>query len=793
MVTTADFNPARAQLSLAKAGDRDPEYDHSISFVLDYYTLAVTSTPVSGAAIYKDGVATGQVTPYTFDPGTAGVYSVSKAGWTWTPATQTVPVPTQNTAVSFTGALQPPTGLAATVVSAAQINLGWTDNTTQESGFKIERKIGAGGTWSQITTVGANVTSYNNTGLSQNTSYYYRVRAYYSSTNSAYSNEANATTPYATPAAPSVLTATALSSSLISLSWTDNSDNETGFKIERKIGAGGSWAQIITPPANSNSTTNVGLTQNTAYYYRIRATNVNVDSPYSNEATATTLYSTPTVPQALAATVISSAQINLSWTDNSALETGFKLERKTGAGGTWAEIASLDANVSSYNNTGLSQNTSYYYRIRAFNVNAYSDYSNEASATTLYTTPSAPTALTAAVVSPSQVNLAWTDNSTVETGYKIERKTGSGGTWSEIATVAANVTAYNNSGKDHGYTYYYRVRAYNVSVNSPYSNEASATPVAPPVLSFSANATEVLELVSLQFTDSSTPGSGTISAWLWNFGDGSSSTLQNPSHAYQSAGLYSVSLTVTNSFNASSSLTRTDYIHILLRVPEIALVPGNTVDFGATYMGTQGVQSLLVKNIGSAVLTLQSVSLALSGTPFELQDRAYPLQLDAGDSTYIQLQFTPPYPGSYSNILNLVNNSVNQPQTSLILTGTGVLAAPLAPQNLSFSCSGSNAILTWNAVTQTVADTPVVPDYYFIYRSSLPEGPYTVFGLSTGLSYELPIAGLEEGCMFYHVSALKFYAKNLQPADLDASVQSRIRPGMTEAEVGQVIREIEGF
>jgi hypothetical protein len=88
-----------------------------------------------------------------------------------------------------------PTNLTATAVSKSQINLSWTDNATNEDGFKIERCKGSTCTnYTQIATVGANVTSYSNTGLARRTTYCYRVRAYNASGNSGYSNVASATT-----------------------------------------------------------------------------------------------------------------------------------------------------------------------------------------------------------------------------------------------------------------------------------------------------------------------------------------------------------------------------------------------------------------------------------------------------------------------------------------------------------------------------------------------------------------------------------------------------------------------
>jgi titin len=385
------------------------------------------------------------------------------------------PYSNEANATTLDSAPAAPSGLSATAVSTTQINLSWTDNASNETGFKIERKIGSGGTYSEIATVGTNVTTYNDTGLSPTTIYYYRVRATNAIGDSNYSNEANATTSTPVPADPSGLMATTVSSSEIDLTWTDNSSNETGFKIERKVGTGGTYSQIATVGAGVVSYNDTGLTANTTYYYRVRATNAGGDSGYSAEEHATTLDVIPSAPSGLAATAVSVSQINLSWTRNSTNETGFKIERKTGAGGTYSEIATVGAGVLTYNDTGLATNTTYFYRVRATNAIGDSGYSNEASATTQLNAPAAPSGLTATAVSTTQINLSWTDNSSDETGFKIERKTGAGGTYAQIATVGASVTTYSNTGLAIGTNYFYRVRATNAGGDSAYSNVASAT------------------------------------------------------------------------------------------------------------------------------------------------------------------------------------------------------------------------------------------------------------------------------------------------------------------------------
>jgi len=99
------------------------------------------------------------------------------------------------------GGLRNPANARASASSSSQINLSWSDRSSHETGFIIERRTGTSGTWDQIATVGANITSFNDTGLSAGTQYFYRVRAYSNSSlgnsryySRQYSNEANATT-----------------------------------------------------------------------------------------------------------------------------------------------------------------------------------------------------------------------------------------------------------------------------------------------------------------------------------------------------------------------------------------------------------------------------------------------------------------------------------------------------------------------------------------------------------------------------------------------------------------------
>jgi predicted secreted protein len=184
------------------------------------------------------------------------------------------------------------------------------------------------------------------------------------------------------PAAPSKLVATPVSQTQINLSWADNSNDESGFKVERSPNGTSDWMDIATVGANVTAYANTGLACNTRYYYRVRAYNAGGYSSYSNTYIAITFACTPVAPGNLVATPASQAQINLSWADNSNDESGFKVERSPNGTSDWMDIATVGANVTAYANAGLSCGTTYYYRVRAYNAGGDSDYSNTDEATT---------------------------------------------------------------------------------------------------------------------------------------------------------------------------------------------------------------------------------------------------------------------------------------------------------------------------------------------------------------------------------------------------------------------------
>lgn len=183
----------------------------------------------------------------------------------------------------------------------------------------------------------------------------------------------------------------------------------------------------------------------------------------------------------------SAASLTLTWQDMSTNEDGFNVQKKveacTGAG-AFAQLAAVGVNVITYSDLAIVEGNTYAYRVNAYNTAGTSAWSNCADKGVPYTQASAPTGLT---VNAATGVLTWTDKTSNETGFGVERKPvacAATGTFAALTTVAANVVTYTDTGGTQGTTYCYRVAAMNPLGNSPYSNTVErlvplVAPVAP--------------------------------------------------------------------------------------------------------------------------------------------------------------------------------------------------------------------------------------------------------------------------------------------------------------------------
>jgi len=205
--------------------------------------------------------------------------------------------------------------------------------------------------------------------------------------------------PLSVPTPPTNLALTNIQPNSITLNWTDNSSNENTFWILRKVGLSGIFLSLTTTvPANATTYTDLTVSPNQYYAYKVCALNAAGCSAFTNEAGATTPAGTPPPPPSIPAspsnlflTNVMVDRITLNWTDNANNEGGFLIQRKVGLTGTFFDlVTNLAANSIAYNDLTVGPNQYYAYRVRAFNTAGFSNFSNEASTTTPALSPPPP-------------------------------------------------------------------------------------------------------------------------------------------------------------------------------------------------------------------------------------------------------------------------------------------------------------------------------------------------------------------------------------------------------------------
>ena len=254
-------------------------------------------------------------------------------------------------------------------VNGAQVNLSWTDTANNETGFVVERSDNGGGFAVIATLPGADIVSYIDTNVASGNTYEYQVAATNATGTSGYSNTAQVDMTGTPPAAPTGLLAEVLSATQVSLSWTNNATNETGFTVERCTGAGcTAFAGIATLPAGSVTYVDATVAVPNSYSYRVLATNSAGSSLPSNEVSVS--LTVPPAPTNLSATSLTRTGFTLNWLYDFPQPDGFEVQVSTNSGFTAIvqTFPDVGADLTSLVISGLSRNTRYYVRIRGFNA-----------------------------------------------------------------------------------------------------------------------------------------------------------------------------------------------------------------------------------------------------------------------------------------------------------------------------------------------------------------------------------------------------------------------------------------
>lgn len=400
----------------------------------------------------------GEGTSYSYR--VAGFMRNAESGFSSVVAVQTPPIA--------------PSNLVAVGLGVGEVELTWIENSSIEDGIRIQRSLNTSTGFETIIDLAANEVSYVDAGLALNTRYYYRAGAFKGENISAWSNLSNVMTI----AGPQNLVAEAEGDSRIILNWEDENPLEYGFSVQRAPYGTTDWNSIATS-LDTTTFNDTRLDEGTSYLYRVKSTGRGIESPYSNEASATTMLS---APAGLAVTQEDPGSLIIRWRDYSHLEEIYQLQRGISETGSFLTIAELPPDTRMYTDSDLSGDITFYYRVRVIAGELSSLWSETANVTT-----SAPPAnLRSTVLSDTSIQLDWDDVSDNETGYFVQIALAGSPTWMPLAELDANEMTFSHFRLEEGTSYQYRVNSFTEDAESPYTNPVVVTTFPKPPSGFSA-------------------------------------------------------------------------------------------------------------------------------------------------------------------------------------------------------------------------------------------------------------------------------------------------------------------
>jgi len=357
----------------------------------------------------------------------------------------------------------PPSNLNISQTSITSCQLTWTDNSTNEQGFRIDRKKDSEAWIVGYINVGANVTELNEQDLEAPSTYSYKVYGF-ADENVTTTIEGNINMSFP---APTNLTYEKQTITSICLSWQDNCIFEEGYIIEKKAGEDPWQIEYATVSENLQEWTDTSVEINEEIQYRVYAYSGTTQSGSIETGIIDNTFPAPTN---LNYEQISINSIQLSWQDNSIGEEGFQIDKKVGTNTWLEEYGIVGENTETWIDTAVEIIQEIQYRIFSYHSNSQSG-TIETGIIINITIP-APENLTYNVQNQSgltaDVHLSWDYFTSGIEGFKVKRN----GTLLSVV-ISAGTTEWTDEGVNIQSTYVYQVVAFYQSYYSAFSNEVT--------------------------------------------------------------------------------------------------------------------------------------------------------------------------------------------------------------------------------------------------------------------------------------------------------------------------------
>ncbi len=355
------------------------------------------------------------------------------------------------------GAPLPPSLFSAASISSNSISLIWHDNSLDEEGFILQRRISGNPDWQDLAAISSNETSFLDESVSAGLSYDYQIRSWNGNGVSAGVILEEIVTPLYAPYGIDVV---AFSQSHIQLSWFDTNFYEDGTQIFRRSDSSASWMYVNAVNKDITQMVDNTLDCGQNYDYQLVAFNQVAASVGQVFLGAKTALCDPT---GLTVSPLSAYDVHLSWLDNNQTETAVFIERRqTDVNGDWVVVAELPADQTAFTDETAMCQAAYAYRMRTFDGMSYSRYSTppqqiEMGSCTVY--PEVPLQLSA-FPTHMGVELIWQDGR-YETGYEIQRALVGSDDWETIIILPMNIDHYFDALSRTDSPYQYRIRSIN--------------------------------------------------------------------------------------------------------------------------------------------------------------------------------------------------------------------------------------------------------------------------------------------------------------------------------------------